>query len=1096
MKALPKDASFLEVYNAYVLAYGESIIDFEQYSITESWLPAGRMNKLIQKQQEDKKFLDKIMDYHNYYKVMVDKSTDATDINFAAGIASWNGGAIRFWLGESSTSILRLVDSTTGIAKNYTIKTEGVNEIVMGIGQSYAVSFRTEESKLFGLITYDKRTIISGVNAEELSLFGSYHGNSKGNIFYAVQDLPSGSDVKYSLSDYHYMIYGKGGNDIFYLGPQYTFASGDEGSDTYIISNKITRIKINNYADDRETDFMTINTTLNHLTLSKDGTSLLITNTVTKAVIEMMYWFRNIDYDYFQHLVFTTSDGYSFKVPGPGNSLNKIFVALNFESSTSGLFLDTRTSDYSQVRTIKGGNGHDIILGNDLGNHINGGLGDDTIQGNNGLDAYIMEYGHGTDVLNNFAEDGKEDMLYLPYMYGDIKYEAQQRDLVIHHQDDETSQHDHLNTIIIRNWFIGPEYRHLLFVSKDGILFNASETRSDFQFKPIMADSGLKPESSRNINLRDAPEFANITTLIGADGDEIFIGNSQNNYISGGKGNDIFMGSRGADTYVVHRGQGEKTIYNSDDFLTVDTLMFDEEFDKITLSNDTIDLILSSSSSKNIKVILKYWFEGTYAQHLVVHSSDGVIFQLPSEYSVSLQKIAKVMNKLEKVDNKFYYLHSSSLQQVERFVGGNGSYQVTGNSLNNYIETSGVGSITLSGYGGSDTYVIHKGSQGVNIFNFDYEETPDTLIYPALYEHIFCRADEDNRQNLHVYDFNPDGSIVNIHYYNASSQYRHLTIISEDGIYFVVTTEEFKKAPVLINKASETKQVNIDLTAQSDYSEVITVRGSNYNANTITGNNKNNTLIGGSEPDTLKGGEGHDVLKGGASNDHLDGGPGNDMILGGVGDDELYGGDGDDVIYPGPGSNTVYGGNGSDTVMYGGSVTTRRGIYVSLQYNISWHAEDDSPLTTDTLNSIENVYGTEYADAIYGDDEDNVLDGRGGSDNLIPGTGYDLLIGGAESDTYDVTNANGTVTIDNYDSEGIQDLLCMKYTVPEYLNTQRAGDDLVIRVADQENTMLLDTTKPVVIVKKWYVGSDYQHLDLETSNGIYYGFATAVADTN
>jgi Ca2+-binding RTX toxin-like protein len=52
----------------------------------------------------------------------------------------------------------------------------------------------------------------------------------------------------------------------------------------------------------------------------------------------------------------------------------------------------------------------------------------------------------------------------------------------------------------------------------------------------------------------------------------------------------------------------------------------------------------------------------------------------------------------------------------------------------------------------------------------------------------------------------------------------------------------------------------------------------------------------------------------------------------------------------------------------------------------------------DTYVRIENVIGSEYSDEIYGDGEDNVLDGRGGWDIIDGGDGHDTLIGGGAPD--------------------------------------------------------------------------------------------------
>lgn len=61
----------------------------------------------------------------------------------------------------------------------------------------------------------------------------------------------------------------------------------------------------------------------------------------------------------------------------------------------------------------------------------------------------------------------------------------------------------------------------------------------------------------------------------------------------------------------------------------------------------------------------------------------------------------------------------------------------------------------------------------------------------------------------------------------------------------------------------------------------------------------------------------------------------------------------------------------------------------------------DQPQSTDTLSNIENVEGSQYADAISGDIGDNRLSGLSGDDALNGGAGNDILDGGAGNDTLD-----------------------------------------------------------------------------------------------
>jgi Ca2+-binding RTX toxin-like protein len=131
-------------------------------------------------------------------------------------------------------------------------------------------------------------------------------------------------------------------------------------------------------------------------------------------------------------------------------------------------------------------------------------------------------------------------------------------------------------------------------------------------------------------------------------------------------------------------------------------------------------------------------------------------------------------------------------------------------------------------------------------------------------------------------------------------------------------------------------------------------------------------------------------------NDVLYGDDGANTLGGGPGDDELHGLGGDDHLRSGEGAaagtDLLDGGEGVDTA----------------NYYLSWDPVQ-ADLTTgqavtngvDTLESIENLFGSKNNDALVGNDENNVIqgfqgddvmDGRGGTDTAVFGNSFELLI--------------------------------------------------------------------------------------------------------
>jgi hypothetical protein len=165
----------------------------------------------------------------------------------------------------------------------------------------------------------------------------------------------------------------------------------------------------------------------------------------------------------------------------------------------------------------------------------------------------------------------------------------------------------------------------------------------------------------------------------------------------------------------------------------------------------------------------------------------------------------------------------------------------------------------------------------------------------------------------------------------------------------------------------------------------------------VSGTNKND-VIGLSNGAT----DGADNIRGLEGNDTLKGAGGNDWLFGDDGKDKLYGGAGNDHLLGGTGADKLDGGDGFDEAMYYDSPV---GVTVSLLSGIAsgGTAEDDE------LIGIEAVSGSPYDDTLWGDDADNDLLGRpgsdtikgwGGDDRLWGDEGNDMLYGGDGDDTF------------------------------------------------------------------------------------------------
>lgn len=266
----------------------------------------------------------------------------------------------------------------------------------------------------------------------------------------------------------------------------------------------------------------------------------------------------------------------------------------------------------------------------------------------------------------------------------------------------------------------------------------------------------------------------------------------------------------------------------------------------------------------------------------------------------------------------------------------------------------------------------------------------------------------------------------------------------------------------------------------------------------------NDSVFGEEGNDSIDGGAGDDYLDGGAGNDSLSGGAGNDTLLAGNEDtaansNTLDGGDGNDLMAGGLGADHFIGGAGVDTVTY-------ELFNMSVLASLADNTQNAYGAAGDTFGGVENLLGSGYNDALFGNAEANQLNGSGGNDTLDGGAGNDTLIGGtgndlmagsagydfedggAGNDTYWFGVGSGYDHIFEAAGGGTDNLYLAGITE---VGVFRQGDDLLF-VANNDDVIVLDN---------WYGNQAVEYIDFEALGYRYLvsdfaGIATEIPVSN
>jgi Ca2+-binding RTX toxin-like protein len=568
-------------------------------------------------------------------------------------------------------------------------------------------------------------------------------------------------------------------------------------------------------------------------------------------------------------------------------------------------------------------------------------------------------------------------------------------------------------------------------------------------------------------------------TLYGGDGDDILVGDlstnsgsGDNDTLDGGTGNDQLFGDYGADRYYFRQGDGYDLVYDPDGGNTI-----------VISSGISVDVSWTSSQDPQSAVT------DENGGHLLIRygSGDQVVVMNARFDRFSFEVGGSLLSASELFEagyqTQVYGAGNDTIAGTgsgDRIIAGDGSDSISGGAGNDLLsggsaldeqalaffnrhdflqnndmppgeslgggeETSGNDNDTLSGGQGNDA--IAGGAGDDILFGNDGD---DALHGGTGNDQLSGGAGDDLLDGGAGNDrlIFTDGTD-----YVDDSQGQSTLVISGAGALSIADLSVSTISIYLDMSGYYENPDGQDLLIRYDDGKAIAIAGGTGDLDYVYDLQDNGVTITHAE-----------ILALLSAGEHLVGTSGADTLVGGVGDDHLEGLGGDDILRGGAGADLLDGGDGSDTADYAGlSAVT---VDLSTGTGSGGYAEGD------TLVSIEHVSGTDFADTLTGDANDNVLRGRGGDDTLSGGTGTDILDGGAGDDIYRYNQGDGYDVIDN-GGAGYDQLFFGAGLGVSSLTFIRTDDDLLISATSGDD---------LVRVNGWFLNGDNQ-LDLIVPDG-------------
>ncbi|MDF1730516.1 MAG: hypothetical protein P1U49_03365 [Minwuia sp.] len=688
--------------------------------------------------------------------------------------------------------------------------------------------------------------------------------------------------------------------------------------------------------------------------------------------------------------------------------------------------------------TISAGAGRDAILAGAGNDDVSGNAGQDTLLGESGNDT--LTGGVGNDVLS--GGDGAADRVVYAGAVGDFTFSANDDGSAITITDTVTGDVDE-----------GAD-------QLDGTFEEAQFSGEAFALTTGNADDeALTANNVRSILFGGG----GTDTVTGGTAADLLFGGAGTDSVSGGAGADLLSGDAGDDTLVGGTGN--------------DSLAGGSGTDRAVIA----DSVLSSPGDLERTIEVSPLGDGSGIS--VTQVGSGEIDTLFAD--VEEASFDDVLFSVQVLDDTADTATAQATNDLivgrggnDTLDGGDGTDFLRGDAGDDSL-SGGAGNDTLAGNAGDDTL---SGGAGDDRFRFDASDSGTNVVTggDGTDDEINLLLDDAAGTAVTVAASGTDVTIqtttgATVQTITGDAAVERLGISGSSG-NDTLTVGDLSATGIGNRNLRADLQDGDDSFDGRDATTGIRVRGLGGD-DTLRGGSGNDTLDGGNQNsgsgsgdvvsydhlttdiladlsnrfstsaesgtdtldrlETVIGGQGNDTIIGDTSNNRLVGNAGNDSLTGGAGDDTLAGEAGNDVLN---------GGDGIDVVDFSAIGAE----------NITFTVTDATLTTTafgtDTLTSIEGIFGGAGNDSLTGDSNTNRMNGGAGDDTISTAGGNDTIIGSIGNDSLDAGDGSDTIDYSTITAGGVTvDLTAGTATVTGISNDTLVGVENVIGTDQSDN---------------------------------------------